>query len=78
MSVVRAGSDPQAVEQPFFEVVAVGSRIPPNRAGEIDELRHIGIALGLMPGADGGRSAPMLVLLDRAAKVLSPFDVHRS
>ena len=59
-------------------MVAVGSQIPPNRAGEVDELPHMGIALRLMPGADGGRSAPMLMLLDRAAKVLSPFDVHRS
>jgi hypothetical protein len=58
-------------------VVAVGREIPPNRVGEVDELRHVGIALGLMPGADRVRSAPMLVLLDRAAKVLSPFDVHR-
>ena len=42
----------------------------------MDELRHMGIAHGLAPGANGVRLAPVLVLLDRTAKVLGSLDVH--
>ena len=37
---------------------------------EVDELRDVGIARGLTAVAHRGRTAPVLLLFDRAAKML--------
>ena len=45
---------------------------------EVDELRHVGVTRGLTPVAHGGRTAPVLLLFDRATKMLRARCVHRA
>ena len=45
---------------------------------ELDELRHIGIACSLPPLAHRSCALPVLLLFDRAAKMLRAFGIHLS
>jgi hypothetical protein len=56
--------------------LAVHRAVATERPGEIDELRQIRVANGLPPITNGYRPTPVLLLLDRAAEVLSACDVH--
>ena len=64
-------SDPTAVAKPLLEDVAVTEAVATERSGEVDQVWRVRITCRLPPLANGRRLAPVLLLLDRAEKMLS-------